>query len=414
MTAPATAFVAHDAPIMDAQFLPGGDQILTGAMDGEMKLWRFTEPDLLGAKPPICTQTFDHYNRNYRGVRITADARLAIIHGANWTQIWSLRLGGWFSDLTDQDEEFMALAKNERLMVTEANWVHGGLRVWDLRHGRPLGVLQTLQEKSNPLYHPAMEDMTEDEIDAATPIAGITHVNLIDDRLLAVSTENHKTMLFDLDRLVLERQIPYSIALIHDDGRTAFSSGSSSSRTAFDLFDDSTTKIAMEEAADIYGRGKIACLGDGHVVTTSVTTIRVWRPGDWTCCLTIPEAHAVPSSENATYASISQLLVLPDGKHVATATPCAQPKVWNADTGSEVAMASSADTEGTQGTDRLRLHPLGLIGEVSNIVHLWDSGSGEIIWASPASHRLLDVATDGRIACAGGNRLVIVAPGTPD
>jgi hypothetical protein len=411
MTAATTTFIAHDAPIRDAQFLPSGAQILTGAIDGEMKLWRLAESDLLGAASPVCTQTFDHYNRNYRGLRITADGRLAIIHGANWTQIWSLRLGGWFSDLTDQDEELMVLAKNENLMVTEANWIHGGLRVWDLGRGRPIAVLRAPREKISPRYHPTMDDMTEEEIDASTPMALITNVNLVDDRLLAVSTENYQTMLFDLDRLVLERQIPHSIALIHDDGHTAFSYGSSSSRMAFDLFDDSIAKVQMEDAADIYGRGETACLGDGRVVTTSETTIRVWRLGDWTCCLTIPDAHAVPPSENPTYASINRLVVLPDGDHFATATPCAHPKVWNSDTGLEIAMASTADVEKPHGTSRLRLHPLGLLGEVSNTVHLWDPGTGETIWASPTSHRLLDVAADGRIACADGNRLVIAVPG---
>jgi WD40 repeat protein len=411
MTAPATIFVAHDAPIRDAQFLPGGAQILTGAVDGEMKLWRFAEPDLLGAALPVCEQTFDHYNGNYRGVRITADGRLAIILGANWTQIWSLRLGGWFSDLTDQDEEFMVLAKNENLMVTEANWVHGGLRVWDLQRGRPVAVLKAPREKISPRYHPAMEDMNEGEIDAATPMGLITNVSVINDKLLAVSTENHQTMLFDLDRLVLERQIPNSIALIHDDCHTAFSSGSSSTRVAFDLFDDSIAKVKMEDAADIYGHGKVACLGDGRVITTSETTISVWRPGDWTCCLTIPDAHAVPPSENPTYASINHLVVLPDGVHFATATPCAHPKVWNSDTGLEVAMAPTADVERRHGTGRLRLHPLGLLGEVSNTVHLWDPYSGDAIWVSPALHSLLDVAADGRIACGHQNRLAIFTPG---
>ena len=77
-------------------------------------------------------------------------------------------------------------------------------------------------------------------------------------------------------------------------------------------------------------------------------------------------------------------------------------------------MALTVDAEPRHGTYRLKSHPLGLIGEVSKTVHLWDPQSGEVIWASPTSHHLLDVAADGRIACADGNRLVIVSPGTAE
>ncbi len=416
MSAPAVEFstatvVGHEASIRNAQFLPGSIQILSNATDGEMRLWDFAQPDLLDAARPTCVQAFDHYNNNYRRVRITADGRLAIIYGHNWTQIWNLRLGGWFSDLTGQDEEFLVLAKGETLMVTEANWRHGGLRIWDLRRGRPIATLQAPREKISPRYHPAMEDMTEDEIDAHTPTARITNVTSIGDNKLAVSTENYRTMLFDLDRLKLVRNLSSRVTLLHDDGHTAFSAGSSPDLTAFDLFDDPVAKVNMDQALDCYGLGKIACLADGRVVTTNQTTIRIWRPGDWTCGRTIAKAHAVPRSENATYASINHLVVLPDGQHFATATLCDRPKVWNPDKGSKVAMAISANARKPHCTDRLKLHPLGLIGEVSNVVHLWNPRTGQVLWATPASHRFLDVAPDGRVACANGNQLVIFTPG---
>ena len=218
---------AHKAPINDAKFLPDGHRIITNAIDGEMKLWDLAQSDVSGAAPPTCVQSFDHYNGNYRGVRVTADGRLAIIYGANWTQIWNLESGDWFADLIDEDEEFKVLAKNESLMVTEARWKHGGLRVWDLKRGRPIAVLGAPQEKISPHYHPAMEDMTAEEIDAHTPMGIITNMTLIGDNKLAVSTENYRTLLFDLDVLKFERELHWRVTSVHSDGHTAFSAGSS-------------------------------------------------------------------------------------------------------------------------------------------------------------------------------------------
>ncbi len=405
-----TTVAAHKETIRGAQFLPGGTRILTNTHDGEMKVWDLDHPDLLAAPRPTCIQAFDHHNRNHRGVRVTADGRLAILYGANWTQIWNVQLGGWFADLTGEDEEFKTLAKNETLMVTEATWKHGGLRVWDLKRGQPIAVLRMPQQKISPNYHPAMEEMTDEEIAAHTPTAMITNVTLIGDAKLAVSTEKYSTYLFDLETLSLERELGYRVTALHSDGHTAFAAGSSPGLTAYDLFDEDADKINMDEAVGYYGRGEIACLADGRVVTTNETSIRVWQPGGWTCSRTFADAHAMPPDANPAHAVINQLVVLADGSHFATATPYDAPKVWDPDAGSKVAMALNTATGIPPGTERLTTHPLGLIGEVSNIVHVWNAETGAVIWSAPASHRLLDVAPNGRIACADGHHLVITTP----
>lgn len=413
MTSPkmnATAVVAHQEPIEKACFLPNGRQILSRAYNGETKLWDLAEPDPAGAARLSCGQAFDSNNEYSHGMCVTADAKLAILFGSNWTQIWNLPFGGWYADLTDQKEQFLTLAKRETLMITDASRKHGGLRVWDLKRGRPIKTLTVPLERISPSYHPAMEDMTEDEIAAHTPTALITNVTLIGDDKLSVSTENYRTFLFDLDSLELVKELGYRVTSVHSDGRTVFSAGSSGDLTAHDLLDDTVAAVRMDDALEGRGIGEIACLADGRVVTTNHMSFRIWRPGDWTCVRTVADAHSVPPDTNPAHARIHRLVVLEDGLHFATTNPYEPPKVWNPNDGTNVTMALKTDPEPSFDAGALRRHPLGLIGEVSGRVYLWDVRSGDILWSTPASFRLLDVAEDGGIACAHQDQLVFFTP----
>jgi WD40 repeat protein len=330
---------------------------------------------------------------------VTPDGRHAVFHGADWTQVRDLRSGRWIKGLRDEEEAFALLAKR-----------HGGLRVWDLARGQALATLKIPREKISPGYHPAMEGMTREEIDLHTPTALITAVVAAGRDKLIVSTEAHRTILFDLNRFEPVKELRYRVKVVHPDGRTAFSSGSSPGLVAFDLFDDRTGTVHLEDAVGHYGRGKIAFLGDGRMVTTNENSIRLWREGSWDCILTIPDAHEPSRPEEPERGAIDELVVLADGARIATSAAFDGPRVWNLEGGEATAMAADPDSGDSQGASGLTLHASGLVGATPCGVRLWDTRTGKVLWSRDSACKALDVARDGKIACAEGDRLVVVTP----
>ncbi len=281
--------------------------------------------------------------------------------------------------------------------------------MWDMEHGRPLATLKFSPGKISPHYHPAMEDMTEEEIDMHTPSARIKGVAEAGRDKLLVSTENHETVVFDLNSFEMERVIPDNVMAVHPDGHTAFSSSAFPCLVAFDLFDDRVERVRLEKAIGEDGRGKLVFLPDGRMVTTNGNAIRVWREGTWECLLTIEDAHDLPEKPEPWERGIGAVVVLADGNRVATASAVdPRPRVWDLESGESVVM--KAERGDGPGVEHLAAHPSGLVGGTPAGLCLWDTATGDVLTALECPCRGLDVAPDGRIACAAGKDLVVLAP----
>ena len=94
----------------------------------------------------------------------------------------------------------------------------GNLAVLDLDTGQ-IGRSMKVEKLISPLYHPAMEDMTQEEIDAHTPSASIGVVAKVHDGRLAVGTDTDGTDLFDPETGAVEHLRTWRLGEVLPGGR---------------------------------------------------------------------------------------------------------------------------------------------------------------------------------------------------
>ncbi len=397
---------AHDDGIELVRFSPDGNRLLSLGWHGTVKLWDFRQPTFWNKRAINCAQEIAQETGKFRGCSVTPDGRFVVLHRAESTHVWDASGGRWHFEL--EDETFRLLTRDGNLLITEGPW-NTGLRLRDMNNGKVLAAIDLDAGKIRPSYNPAMDDMTDEEIEVHTPNALIAHISEVDEGQLIVSYENHKTFTVSLVTHEVEGPTPYIVKALHPNGRTAFARESSPHLTAFDLFNTDIKPIRLDDAVETYGIGRIAFLANGNMVTTNDNAARIWQNETWTCLRTIPIANEKETGTNPRDSRINALTVLGDGARVATASDSDRPRIWNGATGASVEVEGSESE--VVGARQLVGHPEGLIGMVAGGLRLWDDQSGAVKFSIDEAGPAFDVAPDGTFAVGDETDLVIVKPG---
>jgi len=336
--------LAGAGAVSDLQFHPDGQFVFT-AGDGKIRIWRMDPLELAGElDAPDCTRLVIHAD----GMRVAA-------HDGSTVTAWDLA---------------------EPAKLLEA---------------RP-------KRKAQPMYHPAMDDLTSEEIDAHTLPASVRVIGFAGEQLVVGTSADG----FELYALASGARTPVRtgrLALVLPDGRRALAHAIS---TGLEVWDLGAAPIRLRAfQADLYFPSSESFLPhpDGRRLIVAYKTFRAYdlASGDGL-------VESAPLDD-----SVLDAVCHPDGEHVLGASRGGALLVWN--------LARNTVTPLARRDDR-RAHALAAHPPTGRLLALGDRAlDAWTVGGAPldrvpldAAHHSLRVSPSGVVALWGDGAPLLMIP----